>query len=599
MSQLRTPGLGPIVGHTTSTSCKLWIRADDPEDSGTTLAPNRRTVGVIAIYNDDDGKPGPVLTDGHQPAIYYFRVHREQDRCGTFEIGVDRGMGQSTPSVQLTPDTSYHVMIGTLTIDDSAPDEKSVDDNALKDFLPPVTLWQNTLLSLQQSHNSCASFSTFPALMHNKKTVETLSFVVGSCRYPGLFWRHKHSDTIFKPIRDHVHRHDTTDKAETIKFVLMVGDQIYADKASRYLPIGLADTEAEFQERYHSAFGSPNMRALLRRVPHYMILDDHEIEDNWVQDRINKDRRKRELFQTAFFYYTMYQNLHAPKNYGERPYYSFACGGYPFFVLDTRTQRTMNQETNPWDDRPLINPIVEDTGDAALSTQIAAYLNKRTNSRDADNHLLGRPAHDPGHPTQLSRLLTWLQAQQQQVGNAPKCIVSSSVFVPNPVAARVNCSRRAREASDSWPGFPTTRRTILQCMVEHNIQNVIFVSGDIHCSNIARLSFSGSADAEQLKAFSITSSALYWPFPFADGDPAEFVHDSQAEDDTFEIGNGISMDYTASHFTQQDNFCRVDIDQAHNRLTFAAYDKTGQLIQEERVNSDTLPIRAELDLVPW
>jgi hypothetical protein len=62
-----------------------------------------------------------------------------------------------------------------------------------------------------------------------------------------------------------------------------LGDQIYADELNRMLPIGRADTETEFQERYSTAFSSPNMRRLLRSVPNYMILDDHEIEDNWTQ----------------------------------------------------------------------------------------------------------------------------------------------------------------------------------------------------------------------------------------------------------------------------------------------------------------------------
>ena len=49
----------------------------------------------------------------------------------------------------------------------------------------------------------------------------------------------------------------------------------------------------------HDAFGSTNIRRLLRSVPQYMILGDHEIEDNWPQDRIAEDRNKRVLFTLA------------------------------------------------------------------------------------------------------------------------------------------------------------------------------------------------------------------------------------------------------------------------------------------------------------
>ena len=94
----------------------------------------------------------------------------------------------------------------------------------------------------------------------------------------------------------------------------MVGDQIYADKMNRAIPLGRADSPSEFHERYVTAFGSPNMRHLLRTVPTYMILDDHEIEDNWVQGRI-KDHDKRNLFQTAISAYLSYQWIHSPRNF--------------------------------------------------------------------------------------------------------------------------------------------------------------------------------------------------------------------------------------------------------------------------------------------
>ena len=224
-------------------------------------------------------------------------------------------------------------------------------------------------------------------------------------------------------------------------------------------------------------------------------------------------------------------------------------------------------------------------------------IKERLSGEDDDNHMLGRPS--PHHPTQLSRLLDWLEQQQKSLGNAPKFVVSSSVFAPNPISARVNCSRRAREASDSWPGFPKTKRAILNHIVTKKIQNVIFISGDIHCSNVAELTFSGTESAENLKAFSVTSSAFYWPFPFADGDPADYVHNSAEEDDTFIVNDKVSMDYTASHFTQQDNFCRVDVDKGTNRLVFTAYDKHGKTISEEVPHGGMQRIAARLQLAPW
>ena len=53
---------------------------------------------------------------------------------------------------------------------------------------------------------------------------------------------------------------------------------------------------------------------------------------------------------------------------------------------------------------------------------------------------------------------------------------------------------------------------------------MVFLSGDIHCSNVAELSFARKGKDLGIKAFSITSSAFYWPFFFADGEPSSFVH---------------------------------------------------------------------------
>ena len=157
----------------------------------------------------------------------------------------------------------------------------------------------------------------------------------------------------------------------------MVGDQIYADTLNRFIPIGLADTYEEFQERYQTAFGSRNMRTLLKTAPTYMILDDHEIEDNWSQDRL-RDNAKHRLFNLAIGAYMSYQWSHGPRTWGRLLYYTFECAGYPFFVLDTRTQRFK-------DDKVGLD----------------------------DNHLLGRPPIDKASPGQLGCLLTWLSAQQK------------------------------------------------------------------------------------------------------------------------------------------------------------------------------------------
>ena len=530
MTMLRPPTLGPIVGHTTDTSCHLWIRAADPADRNEALADDRRTIGVLCVM-----KGKKVV----RKRCYYFRLHREYDRTGTFHLGKEQGMGDPNPSEALEPDTSYTVRMGTLALDDPLANDRSIDDDDIVQRLPPPSVWAEPIENLEQPDDWQAQFRTFPEEEKN-----AVSFLLGSCRYPGLLWKKKHSDRIFRPMAEHV---SANPHGSVPRFVLMTGDQIYADMFNRAIPVGLADTYREFQERYQNAFGSPNVRDLLRKAPTYMILDDHEIEDNWSQDRIN-DRSKRVLFNVAIGAYMSYQWCHSPRNYDGRLYYRFDYGNFPFFVIDVRTQRYK-------DDEPGLD----------------------------DNHLLGRPSYDPAtEPNQLDRLCQWLSDQQVRVGDRPKFVVSPSVFVPNPVATVNNPRHQGK--SDSWSAFPNTRRWLLQHMVSERIQNVVFLSGDIHCSNVAKMSFRGTKEAEQLRAFSITSSALYWPFWFADGDPANYVHDSREQGDTFVVQEApdITMDYTASNFTQKDNFCQVDVNWREQELVNRAIDRHGKLIIESK-----------------
>lgn len=563
MSALRPPGLGPLIGHTTHATCRLWIQAGDPDDRLGNLASNRRTVGVLGVVNADRTV---------NPA-YYFRLQREFDRTGTFVLGADVALGRHAVDgvepeerdkpLLLSPDTTYVVRMATLTIDDPLPDAESMDDVELARFLPPIGNVAPTLLDLPAECE--VRFRTFPDPTTRQ---DSISFLMGSCRYPGLMWKIKEADRIFGPMLDHY----AADAGEAQpRFTLMVGDQIYADEFNRLVPIGRADTYAEFQERYQTAYSSPNMRKLLRAAPNYMILDDHEIEDNWSQDRL---RSKAQLFQLAIGAYMSYQWSHGPRTYGRRLFYEFGCGGYPFFVLDTRTQRVKNNEKD-------------------LS----------------DNHLLGRPAIDLGEPGQLWRLIDWLKRQQQTIGDTPKFIVSSSVFCPNAMDERLDPLVPAnplfggnavrRDDSDSWPAFPLTRRTLLDEIVAHRVQNVVFLTGDIHCANIARLDFSIGGANTGITAYDITSSAFYWPFPFSDGDPNDYVHDSRQPNqrDPFPIAGG-EMNYQAWAFSQEDNFCRVDIDKPGSALRVRYFDRSGQPLTVHGPTGAAAHPQL-LQLVPW
>ena len=140
----------------------------------------RRTLGVVAITKENGCQP-------QAPAVHYFRLKREFDRTGTFTLGGEVGISPTPQTVvPLRPETKYEVRIGTLTIDDPKPDDDSISNNELATRLPKPTIWWDELLTLSEE-DSQANFTTFPD--HACEQTQPISFIVGSCRYPGLLWQ--------------------------------------------------------------------------------------------------------------------------------------------------------------------------------------------------------------------------------------------------------------------------------------------------------------------------------------------------------------------------------------------------------------------------
>ena len=268
MITLRAPKLGPIVGETTDTTCRIWIRAQDPDDADDRLNSSRRTVGVLGIVEDTDDPQKPRIGDA-----WYFRLPREFDRTGTFKLGFDVQLGRYRDDARrerlaagrarraeagrpLKPDTPYVVRLGTLTLDDPLPDETNLPDWQLRDRLPDIDKIKGELLGLPAAASE-ARFRTFPVAT---RIVEKMSFLLGSCRYPAnvlTIFHTKQADEIYGGMLQHFA--DAGRWGPRAQFTMMCGDQIYADQAQMF-PIGKADTYREFQDRYHEAFGAPNLR---------------------------------------------------------------------------------------------------------------------------------------------------------------------------------------------------------------------------------------------------------------------------------------------------------------------------------------------------
>jgi len=274
------------------------------------------------------------------------------------------------------------------------------------------------------------------------------SFVFGSCRYllrlfGGTVFDSR-GDKTFRTILQQLEAGRQTDA------LLMVGDQIYADD----LNFLHADTSVDqFYARYRDAFTSPQLRLLMSRVPTYMTLDDHEIEDNWPRSADGADYARK--FPAAIHAYQTYQLSHSPifpvKNGRlegtlDALWYTFRDGTAEFFMADTRTER----------------------------------------------HLAGQHPQMIG-TAQLEALKFWLS-------NGSGCVKFIASGVP-PFAA---------SGDDKWDGFIEQRDLILDFIQQAEIRRVVFLSGDVHASFTSEL---GADTDPQFKVFSIVSSAFFWPYP--------------------------------------------------------------------------------------
>jgi cholesterol oxidase len=320
------------------------------------------------------------------------------------------------------------------------------------------------------------------ALLRRLGARDAIDFALASCRYPSMMIDRNQADAMFGRLRDLLDGASATPPS----LLLLAGDQIYADATA-----GLFDPKSRrerFYDAYHEAWTAPHAREVLRRLPTYMMMDDHEADDDWHPEDfgpVSSDPARRvpnQMHEWALQAFSEHQLAHSPwKTYvpGEstrlgqdlaRPgyWYRFDAAGFPFFVCDTRSTRV------------------------------------------GRTHIMSAALH--------AALEGWLETQQRDAGNRPKFVVSPSVVVPFLKAA----SRRSAysQRADGWQGFPQSLQRLFSFIADKGIQNVVFLCGDPHCALTSRLEIDGENGA--LQALCVIGSPMYAPFPFANAQPEDF-----------------------------------------------------------------------------
>lgn len=211
------------------------------------------------------------------------------------------------------------------------------------------------------------------------------------------------------------------------QFMLFLGDFIYVDVPERF-----GKSVDEYSMQYRQVYASPDWAPVGQNLSWIHVIDDHEISNDWSSQDTG-------VYKTALKPWEIYQGAGNPpkaikagshnKRRTSGTWYDFVQGPASFFLMDTRSYRSSNDE-----------PF-----------------------KDEDKTMLGAE--------QLADFMAWL-ARPEPSGVKWKIIASSVPFTKNwPV-----------NVQDTWGGFLVERRKILEEMWDAGARGmgVLILSGDRH-----------------------------------------------------------------------------------------------------------------------
>jgi hypothetical protein len=291
----------------------------------------------------------------------------------------------------------------------------------------------------------------------------TLTFAVASCQYPANFLDGDVARRSYERLRRRVEAPDAGSRPACL---LLIGDQVYIDAtAGLFDPSALSD---RYDLPYERLLQTTPLRHVLRRLPLYTMLDDHEIEDNW-----EPPSGCAKSLERGRAYYLAYQRMAEPPRLPADPlWYDFTAADFRFFMVDTRTER-----------------------------------GPRTAANVAQAQIM--------YPVQLQALKDWMDDNHENRKGMPMFIASPASFLPRHRKAVHKPGGAGALRSDGWDGYPASFHAIVEHIAGKKIRNVVFLSGDEHISFATTAVVRDGAGKELTRFHSIHSSGLYSPFSFA------------------------------------------------------------------------------------
>jgi alkaline phosphatase D len=277
---------------------------------------------------------------------------------------------------------------------------------------------------------------------------------------------------------------------QDVDLVVCLGDYIYeqafADQTSRNAPVraddsaadGEAQTLDEYRRKYTLYHTDEHLLEVRRQFPLLAIWDDHEVEDNYAGEQPGgaaSNRRVPFAERRGNGYRAWYE--HMPRVGTGDIYGTAALGAAEVFLLDTRQYRD-DQPCNP-SDAFLSNPCPPTETDAPGRTLLGAT-----------------------QKAWLEDALAGSQARWKLIGNQ---VMITSLDAPprNPLN------------TDSWDGYGAERAELIDFIGSHGIDDVAFITGDIHtyfAGNVTRSGrhtpIDGPVRATEFVCGSITSPGI-------------------------------------------------------------------------------------------
>lgn len=455
------PTIGPIIGHVTTNNARIFMRGTR-QDKAQVFAGLRYRASGIQQWSK----------------ALFKRLSELRDMSDVFALN------------NLSADTEYEYQVGWFSPMSPVHTTDSVAELPLQ--------WPREVYRLRT---------------RSSKPLQPRAYIVGSCRYlrmtAGVASLPQLGDRIFASINQVIEGIQPP-----ISAVLMTGDQIYVDDLNVIAP------DREYQDilsKYRAAFSQPHIKRLMSGTSTYMILDDHEIEDNWPA---NANKSDVDLFRNAMAAYELYQASHSPvhpltingevdRSSLEHYWYQFRDGDIEWFVTDSRTRRNLSA-----DDRRILDEAQEQA------------------------------------------LLDWLIHSEARV----KFVVTSVMFYPD----------RKLHGDDAWKAFPEQRLRLLETIRTRGIRNVVFISGDVHGSLTARLSHSEDPDFE---VHTVVSSPLCNSklLPYAKA--STFILDQPL----VQTAAGDYRHQLTSAVVSEDNFAHLVVDDKYIQVNY--HDRDGKRLQ--------------------